>query len=145
MGKENAMRLNALMLSFALVAAASPAEAVTLPACESKQAAELARQAVYDDWILLGLEKTAKSIGPYFDKLRDGTDDESRALKRAMMRVARRTESQIRICRAKPMADSPQSAPVVVIMVSPITGGMGGFVVRYGAGNRTAYFGDPVE
>ena len=139
------MRLNALILSFALVAAASPAWAVTLPACESKQAAELARQAVYDDWILLGLEKTAKSIGPYFDKLRDGMDDESRAIKRAVMRAARRSESQIRICRAKQMGDSPQTAPVVVFMVSPITGGMGGFVARYGAGNRVAYFGDPVE
>jgi len=139
------MRLNALMLSFVLVTAALPALAVTLPACESRQAAELARQAVYDDWIMLGLEKAAKSIGPYFDSLRDGTDDESGAIKRAVMRAGRRSESQIRICRAKPMGDSPQTAPVVVFMVSPITGGMGGFVMRYGAGNRAAYFGDPVE
>ena len=139
------MRLKAVMFSFGLVAAASPALAVTLPTCESGEAAELARQAVYDDWVMLGLEETAKSVGRYFDSLRDGTDDESGAIKRAIMRAARRTESQIRICRAKPMADIPQSAPVVVFMVSPITGGMGGFVMRYGAGNRAAYFGDPVE
>lgn len=30
-------------------------------------------------------------------------------------------------------------------MISPITGGMGGFVARYAAGNRAAYFGDPIE
>ncbi len=139
------MRIRSLILSLALVAAVSPAAAATLPACGSKEAAELARQAVYDDWILMGLEKTAKGIGPYFEKLSDGTDDESRALKRRMMRAARRKESQVRICRAKPMGEGPQSAPIVVFMVSPITGGMGGFVIRYGAGNRAAYFGDPVE
>lgn len=139
------MRIRSLILSLALVVAVSPATAATLPACESKEAAELARQAVYDDWILMGLEKTAKSIGPFFETLSDGTDDESRALKRTVLRAARRKESQVRICRAKPMGESLHSAPVVVFMISPITGGVGGFVIRYGAGNRAAYFGDPVE
>lgn len=139
------MRKSLFIITLAFIAAAAPTGAATLPACNSKQAAEIAAQAVYDDWVLLGLKDTGKSMRPYFDTLHDGVDDESRALKRKLMRAFRVGEKQMRLCRAKPLGDIPESAPIVVFMISPITGGMGGFVARYAAGNRAAYFGDPIE
>ena len=139
------MRKSLFIVTLAFIAAAAPAGAATLPACTSKQAAETAAQADYDDWVLLGLKDTGKNMRKYFAELHDGTDDESRALKRKLMRVFRVGEKQMRLCRAKPLASTADSAPIVVFMISPITGGMGGFVARYAAGNRAAYFGDPVE
>lgn len=88
--------------------------AATLPACSSKQAAEIAGQAVYDDWVLLGLKDTAKGMRKYFTELHDGVDDESRALKRKLMRAFRVGEIQMRLCRAKPLGSSADSAPIVV-------------------------------
>lgn len=134
-----------LIFMISLITVALPAKAEILPACDSERATQLAAQAVYDDWMLLGLKDAADQSQKYFTKLTVATDARSQALKRSVMRAGRLSEGQIRVCRALPMGDNPQTAPLVFFMVSPITGGMGGVVAMYGAGNRLAQFGDPIE